>query len=144
MYHGYLYATNGWQDSDIREELNSTIFNTLDKELQDVIKPTKKVSIMGNKTKGVVETEDKLWLLSVKEIGRHTNFSESYEYYNEINSEGETYEYFTQHFQNLSKIGSTYLRTTNPTTNRDYYYVTSGSLYSNNSNYSVIPAFVIG
>ena len=59
----------GWKDSEMRTYINNTIYNALPSELQGVITTTKVISGHGN-TAGETnfETQDKLYLLSVKEV----------------------------------------------------------------------------
>ena len=64
-------ATNvgGWKDSEMRTYINSTIYESLPSELQNVIVSTKVISGHG-RTAGETnfETQDKLYLLSTKEV----------------------------------------------------------------------------
>ena len=59
----------GWKDSEMRTYVNNTIYNALPSELQGVITTTKVISGHGS-TAGETnfETQDKLYLLSVKEV----------------------------------------------------------------------------
>ena len=70
----------GWKDSEIRTFINETIFNELPSELQNVIVTTKVISGHGN-TSGETnfETQDKLYLLSTKEIWNSNNYDTSNE-----------------------------------------------------------------
>ena len=59
----------GWKDSEMRTYINSTIYESLSSELQNVITDTKVISGHGS-TAGETnfETQDKLYLLSAEEI----------------------------------------------------------------------------
>ena len=65
----------GWKDSEMRTYINSTIYNALPSELQGVITTTKVISGHGS-TAGETnfETQDKLYLLSVKEVYGETEY----------------------------------------------------------------------
>ena len=65
----------GWKDSEMRAYINSTIYNALPSELQGVITTTKVISGHGS-TAGETnfETQDKLYLLSVKEVYGETEY----------------------------------------------------------------------
>ena len=64
-------ATNvgGWRDSEMRTYVNGAIYDALPSDLQDIIATTKVISGHGS-TSGETnfETQDKLYLLSTKEI----------------------------------------------------------------------------
>ena len=59
----------GWKDSEMRTYINETIYNALPSDLQSVVTSTKVISGHGS-TAGETnfETQDKLYLLSVKEV----------------------------------------------------------------------------
>ncbi len=59
----------GWRDSELRTYVNNNVYNSLPSELQNVITTTKVISGHGS-TSGETnfETQDKLYLLSTKEI----------------------------------------------------------------------------
>ena len=60
------YTKGGWRNSEIREYLNGTIFESLPEDLQNVITTTKVISdYNGTKTD---ETQDRLYLLTMSEI----------------------------------------------------------------------------
>ena len=65
----------GWKDSELRTYINNTIYNALPSELQGVITTTKVISGHGS-TAGETnfETQDKLYLLSVKEVYGETEY----------------------------------------------------------------------
>ena len=71
----YVYMMNieetnvgGWEDSSLRATLNSTVFNILPTDLQNVIKSVNKKVTAGNQSAALVTVSDKLWLLSRIEI----------------------------------------------------------------------------
>ena len=64
-------ATNvgGWRDSELRTYINSTIYNAIPSDLQNVIASTKVISGHGNTTgEENFETQDKLYLLNAQEV----------------------------------------------------------------------------
>jgi len=69
-YNMNTTATNigGWDESNLRGILNTTIFATLPNELQSVIKAVDKKTSAGNQGNTLLTSEDKLWLYSFQEI----------------------------------------------------------------------------
>ena len=63
-------ATNvgGWENSQMRTSVMKTLLSQLPADLQAVIKSVKKHTSAGNKGANIVETEDKLFLLSEVEV----------------------------------------------------------------------------
>ncbi len=61
-------SVGGWKNSELRTYINDTLFNILPSELQNVIATTKVISGHGSTEASNFETEDKLYLLSTKEI----------------------------------------------------------------------------
>ena len=68
----------GWKDSEMRTYVNSTIYNALPSELQNVIISTKVISSHGS-TSGETnfETQDKLYLLNAQEVWVSNNLDAS-------------------------------------------------------------------
>ena len=68
----------GWKDSEIRTYINSTIYNALPSELQNVIVSTKVISGHGS-TSGETnfETQDKLYLLNAQEVWNGNSYDTS-------------------------------------------------------------------
>ena len=68
-FNSPLTNVGGWKDSEMRTYINSTIYNALPSDLQNVIVSTKVISGHGS-TSGETnfETQDKLYLLSSEEI----------------------------------------------------------------------------
>ena len=68
----------GWKDSEIRTYINSTIYNALPSDLQNVIVSTKVISGHGS-TSGETnfETQDKLYLLNAQEVWNGNSYDAS-------------------------------------------------------------------
>ena len=68
----------GWKDSEIRTYINSTIYNALPSDLQNVIVSTKVISGHGS-TSGETnfETQDKLYLLNAQEVWNGNSYDTS-------------------------------------------------------------------
>ena len=64
----------GWEYSEMRTYVNSTIYNSLPTELKDSIIDTYVISIHGANESSNFETIDKLYLLSPKEIKNSLNY----------------------------------------------------------------------
>ena len=71
-----------WETSQIRSYLNNDICLTLPSELRAILKPARKISAAG-RTTDTIQTIDKLWLLSISELGMKNNY---------VASEGNLYE----------------------------------------------------
>ena len=68
----------GWKDSEIRTYINSTIYNALPSDLQNVIVSTKVISGHGNTTgEENFETQDKLYLLNAQEVWNGNSYDTS-------------------------------------------------------------------
>ena len=78
----------GWKNSSIRTYINGTLYNSLPSELQNVISTTKVISGHGKSESANIETEDKLYLLSTKEI-HGTKHS-----YDSLDSETKQFDYY--------------------------------------------------
>ena len=93
-FNSTMTNVGGWKDSEIRTYINSTIFNSLPSELQNVIVVTKVISSHG-RTSGETnfETQDKLYLMSGEEI--YGNISGTYiEYYDTTNGISKQFDYY--------------------------------------------------
>ena len=68
-FNSSMTNVGGWKDSELRTYINSTIYNALPSDLQNVITTTKVISGHGN-TSGETnfETQDKLYLLNAHEV----------------------------------------------------------------------------
>ncbi len=66
----YEYGTNkgGWKESDMRAYLHDVVFKLLPQKLQDSIISTKVISGRGSGDSSNIETIDKLYLLSPREV----------------------------------------------------------------------------
>ena len=64
------YGTNkgGWKYSELRTYISDTLYNALPNDLQSVIATTKVISSHGESDSANFETEDKLYLLSGREV----------------------------------------------------------------------------
>ena len=73
-FNSSMTNVGGWKDSEIRTYINSTIYNALPIELQNVITTTKVISGHGS-TSGETnfETQDKLYLLNAQEVWNGNN-----------------------------------------------------------------------
>ena len=68
----------GWKDSEMRTYINSTIYNALPSDLQNVITNTKVISALGDTEGGTNFTStDKLYLLSVQEVWNGNDYGTS-------------------------------------------------------------------
>ena len=73
----------GWRDSELRTYINGTIYNALPSDLQNVITTTKVISGHGTSGHGSTsgetnfETQDKLYLLNVKEVWNGNSYDAS-------------------------------------------------------------------
>ena len=78
----------GWAMSDLREWLNTKLYDMLPAALQAVIKPVIKLSDGGHYDRNIVCTEDKLWIPSHEELGLPDND-------NRLDGQGKAYPVFT-------------------------------------------------
>lgn len=69
------YYAGGWYNCNLRNVLNSTVFNSLDDDLKAVIKQVKKESSYYTTAQaaGEIISYDKLWLMSAAESGRSSS-----------------------------------------------------------------------
>ena len=141
----------GWRDSKMRTYINDTIYKSLPSDLQNVITSTKVISGHGSIETSYFETQDKLYLLSTKEISltMHPN--------DVINSETRLLDYYRNKdvkdsntsgaIKKYNGSGSEWwLRSAVKPYNIYFFYVRSGGNWDyNNANNSsgVSPAFRI-
>ena len=94
-------ATNvgGWEQSELRAELNSTIFNSLPIDLSMVIKPVNKKTSEGGQSTQIVTTIDKLFLFSEVEAFGTANFS--------VVGEGTQYSFFSTAQSRIKNVNGT-------------------------------------
>jgi len=79
--------TGGWDQCLFRTQTIQTLLTELPSDLQGVIKLVNKPTTVGNLSTNIVQSQDKLWLFSEKEIDNNT-VDAGY------NAEGEQYEYY--------------------------------------------------
>ena len=147
-------ATNvgGWRDSELRTYINNIAYNSLPSDLQNVIVTTKVISGHGS-TSGETnfETQDKLYLLSTKEI-----YGSSYQY-DTVASETRQLDYYSNNntkYENYMAAQKKY------NTTGDFWWLRSGDTRGSdifllvynigslsngvaNASYGVSPAFRI-
>ena len=82
-------ATNagGWPSSNMRDWLNNTIVKALPRQWQSMIRTVKVLSSKGQTKADIVESEDKLFLLSQAEVGFNTT---EVPYVNEVDASAES------------------------------------------------------
>ena len=140
--------TGGWQSSGVRTYVNSTVYNALPVELQGAIEDTTVVSGHGSDESTNFTTTDKLYLLSLKEIG--INYSRD-----SARSNTRVMDYYSTNSNNASRIkydtndNAVYwwLRTPSSNSSNYFYTATNTGSYSDVSpttNRGVAPAFRIG
>ena len=138
----------GWKNSEIRTYVNNDVCNALPSDLQAVIKEVNKVSDNGNGDKTTLNiTKDKLFLLSLEEVGFISNDVYGYN----VAGQGMKYEYFTddnsREKQYLSgELSYWWLCSARTDFTYVFFYVYSDgdwSYGSANSSFSVAPAFCI-
>ena len=141
----------GWRDSKMRTYINDTIYKSLPSDLQNVIAITKVISGHGSIETSNFETQDKLYLLSTKEISltMHPN--------DVINSETRLLDYYRNKdvkdsntsgaIKKYNGSGSEWwLRSAVKPYNIYFFYVRSGGNWdynSANNSSGVSPAFRI-
>ena len=92
--------SSGWNGSQVRTYINSTIYESLPSDLQNAIAETKVISGHGAKGKTNFESTDKLYLLSTKEIyGEPT--------YDTINTETRQLDYYKNKGISMTNYSST-------------------------------------
>ena len=92
----------GWKDSELRTYINETIYNALSSDLQNVITSTKVLSGNGkNAGETNFETQDKLYLLSAREVWQE---DAELQRYDNINMETKQLDYYVNLNTSLSNI----------------------------------------
>lgn len=86
----------GWEQSEMRNYLNTNVYNNLSEGVKKIIKPVNKLTSKGNNSNEIEITSDKLFLLSEIEIFGSTKYS--------ANGEGSQYQYYINN--NANKLGS--------------------------------------
>ena len=138
---------NGWPALTIYSTLNTTLYNAFPDELKDLVIDTKTVSGHGNADNNNFVSNDKLYLLSLREVfgdaasSQDTafDFTRQLDYYMNNGSKLKSYN---------SLVKQWWLRTPNATNSTDYYVVdASGNPVSTRASVNAIgasPAFRIG
>ena len=139
----------GWKDSKMRTYLSNNIYNSLPSDLQAVIKEVNKVSDNGNMDTTTLNiTKDKLFLLSLEEVGVTSNDVDG----RCVNGQGTKYEYFSN---DASRVKSNlsgelmcfwWLRSTYTNDTNDFFFVYFNgdwNYYRANDANGVVPAFCI-
>lgn len=136
-------ATNegGWRDSGMRQWLNEEFIELLPDELQKVIKPRFISQRQGDR---ILESEDKLWLLSEMEIFGICGYSNS----DEDDTQFELFKDAKNRVKTYADGTSAYWWGRSPSYYNSYSFCfvnTNGSAYLNFASYSygVAPAFII-
>ena len=138
----------GWKNSEIRTYVNNDVCNALPSDLQAVIKEVNKVSDNGNGDKTTLNiTKDKLFLLSLEEVGFISNDVYGYN----VAGQGMKYEYFTddnsREKQYLSgELSYWWLRSAYANNTNFFFYVFSDGNWDGgyaDSTVGVAPAFCI-
>ena len=111
----------GWDECLMRTDTMQTLFNNLPDELQSVIKLVNKKATAGNKSTGIVTSQDKLWLYSEVELDGTTSSG--------YRDEGTQYEYWQSHNTNSDRIK----KLNNGTGSANIYWLRSP--YTSNSTY---------
>lgn len=70
---GTSLNAGGWEMSDMRAWMNTTLWASMPAELQQIIKPVQKKSDRGFYQTTILETSDKLWIPSDRELNCETN-----------------------------------------------------------------------
>ncbi len=142
-------SKGGWEKTDMRDYLNTTIYNSLSTELKNVIIDTQVVSGQNYEDSNIITTIDKIYLLSTSEVWASgdneikydsaANYTRQLDYYNDVK---------TDKFENASKNASWWLRTANSSYYDVFYFVTKSGAWSSTTATSeyigVSPAFRIG
>ena len=140
----YGYNIGGWKASEMRDYVNNDVYALLPADLQIEIKEVSKVSDVGNKNiTDLMTTNDKLFLLSFKEVG-FTSSNSSYF----ASGQGTQYEKFIDNASRVKYLSGSaagwWLRSTSIAS---YFFNvgSDGGYYITYANYTygVAPAFCI-
>ncbi len=144
----------GWRDSDLRNFLNSTIYNSLPTDLKNIIINTTVVSGYGQYYEsGNFTTVDKLYLLSPMEVwganaGGYDSAYNSTRQLDYYKNSGVTTSEFSKTIKMYQGKAQTWWLRTVDYLSTDYfysvYYTGTWHCYYANSSYGVSPAFRIG
>ena len=155
----YEWGTNvgGWKNSELRAYINGVLYNSLSKDLQNVIISTKVISGHGS-TSGETnfETEDKLYLLSSEEIygdfksssnlkyDTAAGTSKQLDYYKNQNVTEENYEKAIKHYNGVDS--DWWLRSASSDSGYNFMRIENGFIsHRFASRYpGISPAFRIG
>ncbi len=141
----------GWKDSEIRTYINSTIYNALPSDLQNVIVSTKVISGHGS-TSGETnfETQDKLYLLNAQEVWNGNSYdtsvgtSKQLDYYKNQGVTASSYAGAIKQYNGSNSYW--WLRSAYSDSTDDFLYVTRSGAWDGDgafSSYGVSPAFRI-
>ena len=146
-------SSGGWEDSEMRKYLNSTIYNALPLELQGAIKETKVISGYESGKYVNYTTYDKLYLLSTHEVYEEESLSTNdtaynntrqLDYYKGVNTDI----YSSAKKQYHGSDISWWLRSADSgsTINSSFWFVHEGGGDHDSANrtYGVAPAFRLG
>ncbi len=145
-------AVGGWRDTPVRTYLNSTIYNKLPSDLKSLVKSTKVISSSEMTSVEPYETQDYLYLLSVKELG----LEETYENGKTLTKTLEYYVGKDNDYRNKKRYGGSTSEnwwtrsaysTSSSTPSSYFWYIYSGGGVSNanaSMDYGLSPAFRIG
>ena len=128
----------GWPSSNMRSWLNNTILKALPRQWQSMIRTVLVKSSRGQTSADIVESEDKLFLLSQAEVGFNTT---EVPYVNEVDASAES-RVFSPFSSNNARIRKYYngtgsaanwwLRSPVSSSSANFMYVTNGGGSSNN------------
>ena len=141
----------GWKDSEIRTYINSTIYNALPSELQNVIVSTKVISGHGS-TSGETnfETQDKLYLLNAQEVWNGNSYdtsvgtSKQLDYYKNQGVTTDNYDGAIKQYNGSNSVW--WLRSARSNDTDRFLIVSDGGVWGNGparGSYGVSPAFRI-
>lgn len=137
----------GWKESDMRKYLNNEFFELLPIDLKDVMIETYVVSSHGLIENQNIETYDRMYLLSKKEVG----FTLRYDSAMDSTRLLDYYNIYNNRMDRIKKINNTaeswWLRSATSDT-WSYYFVVSNDGFessgSNNTSQGLSPAFRVG
>ena len=141
------YNVGGWPASLMRTYLNETIYDALPNEMRNSIIDTTVVTGHGSNVSSNFTTRDKLYLLSLKEVGAETSIFDS------ATAETRKLDYYilagnSVRIKQFNGTDSTWwTRTPSKQNSYDMYYLLGDgnpSVYYANSIYGVSPAFRVG
>ena len=161
LFKDYIDSDNtnegGWESSDIRTTLNTTVYNSIPSKIRDLIINTTVVSSHGSIDTDNFTTTDKLYLLSSREVWNEESTADSaststrqLDYYNLNNdiSESPSYSGSLSIIKKYNGVSSYWwFRTAKLTSSVSYYGADDiGAWFYMNSNYQqngISPAFRI-